>query len=274
MLETESAEINEVHVRWAQPEDFLWCIQVDDLIPQSVLERKIEQGEILLAEIGNERVGILRLEFLWSLVPYLGFIWVLFEHRGKGVSRALLNYLEDHLRREGHQQLLSSSQADEPEPQAWHSHMGFEECGYIAGVNRGGVGEVFFRKSLVEGRLRLKPEHLRLLRRARAVASEWSPAIEDTIARIFPSLSREAVEEVAKGALAHLNLARAWLNAHQKEDSDCERPGHPGSCLLLLFQNKVTGNHMAQRYGQEAGGAFVETFQALLQVLAQKEAGD
>ena len=44
--------------------------------------------------------------------------------------------------------LYSSSQVDEPPPQAWHRHMGFQECGIIAGINEGGVGEVFFRKAL------------------------------------------------------------------------------------------------------------------------------
>ena len=29
-------------------------------------------------------------------------------------------------------------------------HAGFEECGTIAGINEGGIGEVFFRKQLVD----------------------------------------------------------------------------------------------------------------------------
>jgi hypothetical protein len=37
---------------------------------------------------------------------------------------------------------------DESAPQAWHRWMGFEECGFLAGMNEGGVGEVFFRKAL------------------------------------------------------------------------------------------------------------------------------
>jgi len=36
---------------------------------------------------------------------------------------------------------------DEPEPQAWHRHMGFVECGIINGINENGIGEVFFRKT-------------------------------------------------------------------------------------------------------------------------------
>jgi len=60
----------------------------------------------------------------------------------------LLHFLEEFLRSKGHSVLFSSSQANEPEPQAWYRHMGFEECGFIAGINEEGVGEVFFRKVL------------------------------------------------------------------------------------------------------------------------------
>ena len=37
---------------------------------------------------------------------------------------------------------------NEAEPQAWHRAAGFRECGIIAGINEGGIGEVFFRKEL------------------------------------------------------------------------------------------------------------------------------
>ena len=40
-----------------------------------------------------------------------------------------------------------SSQVDEAEPQAWHRHIGFVECGILAGLNEGDVGEVFYVRS-------------------------------------------------------------------------------------------------------------------------------
>jgi len=138
-----------VNVRFARPDDLEWCVQMDEHVGQAIIQRKIEQGEILLAEIDGKPVGYLRLEYLWSLVPYIALIWVLPEHRRKGVGRAILGYLEEFLREEGYRVLLSSSQANEPQPQAWHRHMGFEECGYLAGINEGGIGEVFFRKHLM-----------------------------------------------------------------------------------------------------------------------------
>jgi len=61
---------------------------------------------------------------------------------------ALLARTEAELASQGHAALFSSSQAEEPEPQAWPRRVGFEECGLLAGLNEGGVGEVFFRKAL------------------------------------------------------------------------------------------------------------------------------
>jgi GNAT superfamily N-acetyltransferase len=262
-----------ISVRFAEPHDFLWCIQVDDLIPQSVLLRKVRHREVLVAAIDGELVGCLRFEYLWSLVPYIAFIWVLFGHRGRGVSRAMLEHLEDHLRREGHQQLLSSSQENEPEPQSWHLHMGFEQCGRIRGVNQGGIDEIFFSKVLVQGTPEPQVERgVRLLQRAAAVASEWSPALEETLARRYPELSEEAVKDVAKYAFEHVGVAKVWMAAHQNEEADCGCPGHPGTCMLLHFKDRVRGMHIAEHHGEEAGQAFLETFEVMLGAVADREA--
>lgn len=132
-------------LRFARLTD-LTFVQTD--LPLAVVERKLAAQEILLAEIENVPVGFLRLEFLWSHIPYIALIHVLPKFQRQGVGKALLTFLENHLKQHGHTLLYSSSQADEAEPQAWHRHMGFEECGFIAGMNEGGVGEVFFRKRL------------------------------------------------------------------------------------------------------------------------------
>jgi len=112
------------------------------------VRRKIEDGAVFIAERSGERVGYLRLEYLWTKLPYIELIRVLEPHRRVGVGRALLAFVEVDAAAGGHAVLYSSSQADEPEPQAWHRRMGFEECGILAGINEGGVGEVFFRKAL------------------------------------------------------------------------------------------------------------------------------
>ncbi len=145
---------DETVIRFARRDDLDFAYQ-DGYIRGEVLRRKIEAQtlnpdrieDIVIAEWNGERVGYVRLEYLWSIVPYISLIQVLPEYRRQGVGKALLRFIETFLRDAGHEVLYSSSQADEPEPQAWHRYVGFEECGVIAGINEG-VGEVFFRKSL------------------------------------------------------------------------------------------------------------------------------
>lgn len=136
-----------IEVRHADSGDLPFVAQ-DGYIPQSTVLRKIESGEVLVAELDGRSVGYLRIEYLWSKLPYIALIRVMPEYRRMGVGRALLCFLEETLRDEGHGMLLSSSEAGEPEPQAWHRHMGFEDCGRLEGINAGDVDEVFFRKSL------------------------------------------------------------------------------------------------------------------------------
>lgn len=123
-------------------------VQRDRYLHTDLVKRKIEWQEVFVAEWHGTPAGYMRIEYLWSLVPYIALIHVLPTHRRQGVGKALLHYLEEFLREAGHPALYSSSQVDEAEPQGWHRHVGFEECGLIAGINPGGVGEVFFRKRL------------------------------------------------------------------------------------------------------------------------------
>ena len=137
----------DITVRWAAAGDAALAGQ-DGPPPVGADARATAPGEVAVAERGGEGVGYLRLEYLWGSLPFVALIRVAPAHRRRGVGRALLAFLEGELRARGHGALLSSSQVDEPAPQAWHRRVGFAECGILAGVKAGGVGEVFFRKPL------------------------------------------------------------------------------------------------------------------------------
>jgi N-acetylglutamate synthase-like GNAT family acetyltransferase len=142
----ESLLIEETSIRFAALAD-LGSLQQRSHVPAKLVQRKLERQEIVIAEWKDSLIGSLHLEYLWSSVPYVALIYVLPEYRRQGIGNALLRFVERFLSEQGHDTLYSSSQVNEPEPQAWHRHVGFEECGIIAGINKG-VGEVFFRKRL------------------------------------------------------------------------------------------------------------------------------
>ncbi len=140
--------IERVIVRFAGPEVLEWCVVEDVQVTEQVIRHKIINDEIIIAELDGQPIGYLRIEYLWSNIPYIGVIFVIDDYRNEGIGGKILAFLEDYLRSRGHDVLYSSSQVNEPEAQAWHRSVGFLESGIISGINEGGIGEVFFRKSL------------------------------------------------------------------------------------------------------------------------------
>lgn len=136
-------------VRFANQSDLDSCFVFDKSDRQDLIVNKIDMHEIILAERCGEVIGYLKLEYIWSKLPYISLIILKPEFRGKGIGTLMLNYLVDFLQINGFEILLSSSQVNEAEPQTWHRKMGFVECGILSGINEGGVGEVFFKLDLV-----------------------------------------------------------------------------------------------------------------------------
>ena len=133
--------------RWARPAEAAQPV-ISSGAADAIVRARIAERRIVVAEHGSRTVGALQLEYLWGTRPYIALVRVDPEFQRQGVGRALLAFVENVLRGEGHTALFSSSQENEPEPQAWHRHMGFVDCGRIDDINEPGVGELFFRKPL------------------------------------------------------------------------------------------------------------------------------
>ena len=138
-----------IKVRFAESNDFDFCIKMDyKHVKKALINRHIEDKLIILAELDGKPVGYLRIDYLWLIIPYIGLIVVVDGYKKQGIGTAMIQFLGDYLIKNGQKVLYSSSQVNEPEPQAWHRKVGFKECGYIAGINEEDIGEVFFRKVL------------------------------------------------------------------------------------------------------------------------------
>lgn len=140
---------NSITVRFAASSDLDACFCFDHAERRDIIESKVDMYEIIVAELCGEIIGYLKLEYIWSKLPFIGIILLKSEHRGMGLGRLMLKYLSDFLIANEHTILLSSSQVNEVQPQMWHRKMGFVECGILNGINEGGVGEVFFKLDLL-----------------------------------------------------------------------------------------------------------------------------
>lgn len=154
-----------INVRFAEKGDLNFCVRHDyKHLNEAIIKKKIEEEAVIIAEVNKQPVGYLRISYMWLIIPYLDIICVDEKFRKKAIGIKMIEFLQKYLRREGHRVLYSSSQANEPDPQAWHRRIGFEECGYIVGINhpdgnfsanseteytgKAGIGEIFFRKIL------------------------------------------------------------------------------------------------------------------------------
>ena len=145
-LSSQKANEDQVKVRFAEDDD-LKFVQQDSYISEDIVLRKIRDKEVIVAEKGEKSVGYLRVEYLWSKLPYIALIHVNEPFRNQGIGKSMLTFLTDRLNEQGHNVLYSSSQANEPSAQNWHRHMGFKESGTLEGMNEDGSGEIFFRKT-------------------------------------------------------------------------------------------------------------------------------
>ena len=138
------------YCRMARVEDIERLKNLDSWPPEEIWRSKITRDEVVVLTDGEdgEVVGCACYSVLWTTVPFLGLIVIDQGHRGEGGSRHLLSFLKEKLKSMGFVALLSSSQTDEPEPQKWHTHMGFARNGLIEHIAGEGIGEIVYRVML------------------------------------------------------------------------------------------------------------------------------
>jgi len=78
----------------------------------------------------------------------MDMIYVMLKHRKLGIGQQLVNAWEITMKEAGANILITSSQADEPEPQQWHQKNGFKISGELVLHSVQNVPEVFFVKEL------------------------------------------------------------------------------------------------------------------------------
>ncbi len=118
------------YIRVANMEDLGFLDGLDPLLRRPILTEKVRQGEVYVAEVEGERVGLARYQFFWDLDPFLTLIYVREAFRRQGIGTRLMEFWEQQMREEGHRVLLTSTQADES-AQFFYRALGFADSGSI-----------------------------------------------------------------------------------------------------------------------------------------------
>ena len=138
----------DLKIRFAEIKDLDSCVELDLHKNVDTIKNKISMKEVIVAENNNEVIGCLKIEYIWTHLPFISYIVIKNDFRASGIGKSMLTFLEEYLKNNGQDTLLSSTMTDAINPQKWHLKMGFVECGMLCGINDDGVGEIFFKKAL------------------------------------------------------------------------------------------------------------------------------
>src|SRR5712692_5391263 len=100
---------SETTIRYATDADwpFIEVMERARRVTEPVLRAKLQLHDLVIAEQDGRSVGYLRLDPLWSCLPFIGLIWVVKEERRRGIGKALLAFVEQAARDAGWDVLYS-----------------------------------------------------------------------------------------------------------------------------------------------------------------------
>jgi GNAT superfamily N-acetyltransferase len=110
-----------------------------------VLRRKIQAGEVIVARLGGEVVAWMTYTLLYDVVPFINILYILQEHRRRGLGTRLVRFLESEVSKAGFRRVMTSSLSNEQGQHFWRK-MGYKDVGGVLLADE--PLEVFFRKEL------------------------------------------------------------------------------------------------------------------------------
>ena len=118
-------------IRIAEMRDAGALLAHDRHITRARLERKIADRQILVLLDGETFAGWLRWGLFWDEHPFMNLLYLLEPYRGKGLGRELVTDWERRMKAEGHEVVMTSTQANEC-AQFFYRHMGYADAGSFA----------------------------------------------------------------------------------------------------------------------------------------------
>ena len=136
-----------VVTRTAVSADLGFLADLDTHLSAERLAQCVRDGRVLVAEADGERVGLLRWNLFWDLVPFMNLLFVSADRRGQTVGTTLVTTWEQERRSAGHRMVLTSTSAAET-AQHFYRKLGYVECGNLLLPDE--PTELLFRKAFVD----------------------------------------------------------------------------------------------------------------------------
>ena len=117
-----------MEIRYVCKDDKEFWYKLDKHLPDAEFDKKIrdKQGYVI-HEDGNP-VGLLRYNLFWDNTPFCTMLYIENSVQKKGYGRALMQFWEADMKRQGYGMTMTSTQTDE-DAQHFYRKIGYKECG-------------------------------------------------------------------------------------------------------------------------------------------------
>ena len=134
-----------IKIRFAVSQDYNYLVHKDHHIQPEVIEKKIEDAEIIVVLDNEQNIGWLRFNYFWDEIPFVNMLWIEENYRRKGIGTRLVNFWEIEMQQRDNNQVMTSTLSDET-AQHFYRTLQYQDCGSL--MLPGEALEIFFLKSL------------------------------------------------------------------------------------------------------------------------------
>jgi GNAT superfamily N-acetyltransferase len=122
--------MNDFRIRYAADSDLPYVTKTDKLVSEETIKKKVRDRQVIVCTDGETHLGCLRFGLGWDMFPFLNFIMVNSDLRGKGIGRRLMEFWEEEMKAAGHKLVMTSTDVDE-DAQHFYRKLGYRDSGGI-----------------------------------------------------------------------------------------------------------------------------------------------
>jgi GNAT superfamily N-acetyltransferase len=110
--------------------DLEWLFRYDPHIPKHLMREKVARYEVVVARKAGKAIGLLRYSFFCDWIPFIIFLFVLEDQRGRHVGSRLVAFFERQMRRRRFRIAMVSSRSEGHSQHFWRK-LGYCDAGSL-----------------------------------------------------------------------------------------------------------------------------------------------
>lgn len=115
-------------IRYADMRDKELLRKNDTHIKENACEDAIRSKRYLVMFVDGRFAGWLRYGLFWDEIPFMNMLYFFEDCRGKGYGAQIVSFWEAEMKKLGHHQIMTSSQANE-KAQHFYRKLGYRDAG-------------------------------------------------------------------------------------------------------------------------------------------------